>query len=214
MMAMTDQWRQPRHTWLRYFRKWVHQPDPQALMLTCVFFDQRVVHGNAELLRGLRQQVLQDTAGNAIFLAHMASNALSRTPPLGLFGQLNSRRDPEHPGTLNMKHHGLVPIVDLARVYALAGGIAAVNTQDRLHAVGNHGEVSQGSARDLSDALEFMAFLRLRHQARQMAAGQQADNFMRPDSLSNFERTQLQEAFSVVQTLQEVLTQRYGAGRF
>jgi CBS domain-containing protein len=59
-----------------------------------------------------------------------------------------------------------------------------------------------------------MAFLRLRHQARQMAAGQQADNFMRPDSLSNFERTQLQEAFSVVQTLQEVLTQRYGAGRF
>jgi CBS domain-containing protein len=214
MMAMTDQWRQPRHTWLRYFRKWVHQPDPQALMLTCVFFDQRVVHGNAELLRGLRQQVLQDTAGNAIFLAHMASNALSRTPPLGLFGQLNSRRDPEHPGTLNMKHHGLVPIVDLARVYALAGGIAAVNTQDRLHAVGNHGEVSQGSARDLSDALEFMAFLRLRHQARQMAAGQQADNFMRPDSLSNFERTQLKEAFNVVQTLQEVLTQRYGAGRF
>jgi CBS domain-containing protein len=214
MMAMTEQWRQPRQTWLRYFRKWVHQPDPQALMLTCVFFDQRAVHGNAALLRGLRQQVLADTRGNAIFLAHMAGNALSRTPPLGMFGRLNSQRNAEHPGTLNMKHHGLVPIVDLARVYALAGGIEAVNTQDRLQAVGDHGEVSQGSAQDLSEALEFLAFLRLRHQARQLAAGEAADNFMRPDSLSNFERTQLKDAFNVVQTLQDVLTQRYGAGRF
>ena len=32
--------------------------------------------------------------------------------------------------------------------------------------------------------------------------------------ISNFERTQLRDAFTVVQTLQQVLAQRYQAGRF
>ena len=50
--------------------------------------------------------------------------------------------------------------------------------------------------------------------ARQLAGGAGADNFLRPDELSNFERGQLKNAFGVVQTLQSVLGQRYQAGRF
>ena len=45
MMAMTDKWRQPRRVWAEYFRRWVDTPEPMALMLTCVFFDVRVVAG-------------------------------------------------------------------------------------------------------------------------------------------------------------------------
>ena len=58
MMARTDQWRQPRRRWMEYFTEWTSQPDPTALMLTCVFFDMRAIHGNAELLDGLRRNVL------------------------------------------------------------------------------------------------------------------------------------------------------------
>ena len=47
-----------------------------------------------------------------------------------------------------------------------------------------------------------------------MAGGAGADNFLKPDELSNFERGQLKNAFGVVQTLQSVLGQRYQAGRF
>jgi CBS domain-containing protein len=43
-----------------------------------------------------------------------------------------------------------------------------------------------------------------------MAAGKAPDNFLNPDEVSNFERTQLKDAFSVVQSLQSVLQQRYG----
>jgi CBS domain-containing protein len=214
MMAMTDKWRQPRQRWAQYFQQWVDTPDPMALMLTCVFFDLRAIHGKAELLESLRSEVLQRTRGNSLFLAHMVGNALKHRPPLGLFGTIARIRGGDNAGTIDLKHSGIVPIVDLARVYALAGGTAAVNTHDRLEVASVAGEVSAQSARDLRDALEFLSKLRIAHQAGQMTQGQPPDNFLALEELSNFERSHLKEAFSVVQTLQGVLGQRYQTGRY
>lgn len=209
MMAMTDTWRQPRRRWADYFARWTGQPDPKALMLTCVFFDLRAVHGQSALLDGLRRDVLERTQGNTIFLAHMVGNALTHTPPLGMFKGISPARSGEHKGTIDLKHSGVVPIVDLARVYALAGGDAAVNTHDRLLSAAAGGAISEQSARDLRDALEFMAFIRIQHQARQIAQGLPPDNHLNPAEISNLERTQLKDAFTVVQSLQSVLGQRY-----
>lgn len=217
MMAMTDQWRQPRARWQQYFSQWITTPEPLALMLTCVFFDLRAIHGHTELLDSLRHEVLERTRGNSLFLSHMVGNALKHRPPLGLFGTVSPIRSGEHAGTLDLKHTGIVPIVDLARLFALGGAVAAVNTQDRLDAAGVDGvpgEFNLGTARDLRGALEFIATLRIQHQARQMAQGNAPDNHLALQELSNFERGHLKHAFQVVQTVQEVLAQRYQVGRF
>ncbi len=214
MMAMTDQWRQPRAVWAEYFRKWIEQPKPKALMLTCVFFDLRVIHGKADLLESLRQDVLAHTKGNSLFLAHMVSNALKHRPPLGMFGTIALIKGGDHPNTIDLKHTGIVPIVDLARIYALAAGVTVANTHDRLEVSVQAGEVSEQAARDLRGALEFLGKLRIAHQARQTQQGKTPDNFLALEELSNFERSHLKEAFSVVQTLQGVLQQRYSGGRF
>jgi CBS domain-containing protein len=212
MMAMTDTWRQPRKRWSEYFQRWIEQPDPKALMHTCVFFDLRRVAGSTTLLEAVTREALQLTRGNSLFLAHMVRNALSRQPPLGLFGNIQTARSGERRGTIDLKMYGIVPIVDLARVYALAGGHAQVNTHDRLEVAAQSREISEQSARDLRDVLEHLAALRIVHQARQMDAGQPVDNLLSLDELSNFERTQLKDAFRVVQGLQEVLAQRYQVG--
>ena len=209
MMARTDEWRQPQRRWAEYFRRWTEEPEPKALMLTCVFFDLRLIHGRAELLDELRRDVLARTRDNSIFLAYMVGNALTHRPPLTLFGGISTVRAGEVRDAVDLKHSGIVPIVDLARIYALAGGHDAVNTNDRLLVAAQGGEVSEHSARDLRDALEFMSALRIRHQAAQVARGEAADNFLSLSELSNFERGQLKDAFGVVQTLQSVLAQRY-----
>lgn len=209
MMAMTDQWRQPRRQWLEYFDRWTSTPDPKSLMLTCVFFDLRAIHGQTALLDGLMADVLRRTQGNTLFLGHMVGNALQHQPPLGLFKGIATIRSGEHKGTVDLKHTGVVPIVDLARVYALSGGDTAINSHDRLLGAAAGGAISEQSARDLRDALEFLAFTRIQHQARQIAAGEKPDNYLHLDELSNFERTQLKDAFTVVQSLQSVLGQRY-----
>ncbi len=209
MMARTDEWRQPQKRWAEYFRRWTEKPEPKALMLTCVFFDLRLIHGQASLLDDLRRSVLQRTRSNRIFLAYMVGNALLHRPPLSMFGGISTIRAGEHRHTVDLKHSGIVPIVDLARIYALAGGHEVVNTHDRLSIAAEGQEISAQSAHDLRDALEFMATLRIRHQALQLARGEPADNYLALTELSNFERNQLKDAFGVVQTLQSVLAQRY-----
>jgi CBS domain-containing protein len=215
MMAMTDRWRQPLARWKQYFHHWTQAPEPMALMLTCVFFDLRCVHGEAALLDTLRRETLMRTKANGIFLAHMANNALKRRPPLSVFGRISSARSGEHRGTIDIKHLAIAPIVDLARIHALAGGLEAVSTDERLAMAGGKGnEMSDQGARDLREALEFLAALRIRHQARQIAAGQEPDSYLRPDALSNFERAQLKDAFKVIADMQDALGQRYQVGRF
>jgi len=135
MMAITDKWRQPLNTWKDYFSKWTNEPEPKALMLTCVFFDMRCIYGESRLFRDLRQHMLDKTRGNRIFLAFMVGNALKHRPPLGFFRNFVLIHDGEHDHTFDLKHSAIVPIVDLARVYALAAGIEATNTMDRLDLV-------------------------------------------------------------------------------
>ncbi len=209
MMAMTDKWRQPLSTWRNYFWDWVHKPEPMSLMLSSVFFDMRPVYGATELMDALRIEMLNNTKGNTLFLAHMVSNAQKLRPPLGLFGGISLIRRGEHAGTVDLKHNGLAPIVDLARIYALAGGLSEVNTHGRLEKAASSGEVSEQSARDLRDALEFLSTLRIQHQTDRMLAGLEANNYLALHELSNFERSHLKDAFGVIQSLQTVLGQRY-----
>ena len=209
MMAMTDTWRQPLRQWREYFLRWITVPDSKALMLTTVFFDLRAVYGQAMLLQTLRDEVLERTRGNTLFLAHMVGNAQKQRPPLNMFGQISTIRSGEHAGKVDLKHQALAPIVDLGRIYALADGLHAVNTHDRIAQASSKGEISNQSARDLRDALEFIASLRIAHQTQRMNEGLAPDNYLSLDELSNFERGHLRDAFSVIQSLQSVLGNRY-----
>ncbi|MDX9861441.1 MAG: putative nucleotidyltransferase substrate binding domain-containing protein [Rhodospirillales bacterium] len=214
MMAMTDEWRQPLARWTRYFLQWIDQPEPKALLFSSVFFDLRRVYGEARLFEALQPTILEHTRRNRIFQAFMASNAVKHQPPLGFFRNLVLIRGGQHDRTLDLKHAGIGPIVDIARVYALATGVPAVNTRERLEAVQKEGALSAESAADLRDALEFISLIRLRHQARMIRQGQEANNFLEPGDLSSFERTHLKDAFAVVKSTQAVLADTYQTGRF
>ena len=214
IMAMTDAWRQPLHVWRQYFQRWTETPDPKALLMSSVFFDLRAIHGQLELLQVLRQEVLSRTPNQSLFLAHVVNNALKQRPPLNLFGNISLVRSGEHAGTVDLKHQAIAPIVDLGRIYALAAGLHAVNTGDRIEKASKLGELSEQGSRDLRDALAFVSSRRITHQTQRMQQGLEPDNFLRLEELSNFERDHLRDAFSVIQSLQDVLGQRYQSGRF
>ncbi|WP_419797292.1 MAG: DUF294 nucleotidyltransferase-like domain-containing protein [Terasakiella sp.] len=209
VMATNDKWRQPLSQWKNYFAKWIDTPEPEALMLSSVFFDMRSIYGEESLYTELRDFVLKKATGNRIFLSFMAGNALTHQPPLGFFKNFVLIRGGEHDHTFDLKHNGVVPIIDLARTYALDGGLMEVNTEDRLKAAVEKKIISQAGANDLLDALEFISITRLRHQAKQIRNSQKADNFMPPDDMSHFERNHLKDAFNVVKTMQSALASAY-----
>ncbi len=208
IMAMTDKWRQPLATWRKYFDGWIDEPEPKALMLSSIFFDMRAIYGDNELFQKLNRHVLAKSGKNGIFLAFMTSNALTHRPPLGFFRNFVLIKDGEHNHTLDLKHNGVVPIIDLARIYALAGGIKEVNTDERLKEVAG-GQLSKVGAADLRDAFEYISNVRLAHQANAVKKETKPDNFVSPKELSHFERNHLKDAFALVRTMQASLVQHF-----
>ncbi len=214
VMARNPKWRQTLRIWKKYFNTWIERPEPMSLMLASVFFDLRPIYDPEGLFQEIHEQVLELSRANRIFIAYMASNALKHRPPLGFFRNFVLIHGGDHDQTFDLKHRGTVPIIDLARVYALAAGVAETNTLERLRATAEKGGLSREGAVNLSDALEFIGTLRMRHQAGQMRRGEKADNFLSPDELSPLERGHLKDAFLLINTLQEALGQRYQTGRF
>ncbi len=205
MMATNPRWCQPLHVWRDYFRGWIAKPSPEAQMLASVMFDLRPIGGDESLFANLQDDTLKAAAANSIFVAHMISNSLKHTPPLGLLRGFATIRSGEHRNTLDMKHNGVVPVVDLGRIYALQGQLGEANTRARLQAAEAAGVLSPSGARDLLDAYDLIAETRLEHQATQIRAGRAPDNFLAPADLSDFERSHLRDAFVVVKTMQSAI---------
>jgi CBS domain-containing protein len=166
-----------------------------------------------ELFVPLQQNILKKSQKNRIFLAYMMANALKHRPPLGFFRQFVLDRGGEHNEGLDLKHRGIVPITDIARVLALSLGKEPVNTVERLRACAGTNMLSSEMAENLEDALEFIASLRIQHQAGQIRNGEAPDNYVPPSELSALEREHLKHAFRVIQTMQESMAKRFGADK-
>jgi CBS domain-containing protein len=172
MMARTDTWRQPRRRWAEYFRRWVDDARAQGADA-----DLRVLRPAPGLRphRAAGRRCARGAArtrGNRLFLAHMVNNALSHRPPLGLFGGISTIKSGEHkrdgrPQAQRHRAHRR------PGAHLRAGGWPRGGQHPRPPAAGGaSGEISEQSAHDLRDALEFMAsVLRIRHQARQIESG-------------------------------------------
>jgi CBS domain-containing protein len=213
-MASNPEWRQPLRVWRQHFNNWITKPEPKALMLASIFFDLRPVHGEQKLYKRLQLEILNKTRGNGIFTAYMASNALTHRPPLGFFRRFVLIHDGKHDDTLDIKHRGIVPITDIARVLCLSRGVNATNTTDRLRTAVKVGALSEEMGENLIDALEFIASLRISHQADQIRRGEDPDNYLAPDDLSILERKHLKDAFKVIEEMQDAMEHRYQLARF
>lgn len=209
IMATNPAYRVSLDEWKQQFSDWIAKPQPSALLNSCIFFDLDSVWGENKLAEELRQFVADKAPKHRAFLASMARNALNRTPPLGFFKEFVLEQDGKHRNSINLKRRGTAPLTDAIRVHALAVGSKAQNSFERIEDIKQAGLLPSGKAQDLSDALEYLAIVRARHQALAIQAGEEPDNNVQPEMLSSFERRNLKEAFRVLHNAQNFLKFRY-----
>src|SRR5210317_2627825 len=209
VMASNPKWRVSLDQWKGYFKRWITVPQEKALMHANIFFDLRCVAGKAELVEKLKKSVRGTARKNEIFLALMAKNAMNYQPPLGFFRQFVLERSGEHKNTLDIKKHGIMPIVEIARIRALAAGEVRITTRNRLRAAAKAGEITKSDAASLIDALDFIEKLRVEHQNRQLHVGKEPDNHISPNDLSSLVRQNLKSAFNQVSVSQSALLNRF-----
>ena len=209
IMATNGQWRQPLSQWKRYFESWIAKPDPQRLLHSSIFFDLHAVYGEERFVEVLQDLIASRARTSQRFLAALARNALSRTPPLGLFRTFVLEQDGKHNNSINIKRRGVAPMNDVIRVHALGVGSRAQNCFERLDDIEQAGALPAGQTEKLRYALEFLSSVRLRHQAHEIKHDQPPDNSIEPEHVSDVERHNLKEAFQVLSNAQKFLRFRY-----
>jgi CBS domain-containing protein len=207
VMAMNPRWCASLAEWQGAFARWIDRGDPKALLAASIFFDLRPLWGELGLGDTLRAGVTERAKANPRFLKQLADNALANRPPLSWWGELT-------PGAaIDLKMSASVPIVDGARIYALAAGVPATNTVDRLFEAAALRGVPRAEIDAWCAAFDFIQMLRLRTQharAKQSAdAPDTQPNRAMLAELSTLDRRILREALRQVEKLQRRIALDY-----
>ena len=184
--------------WRERFARWIAHGAPQDLLQASIFFDLRPLAGDAQLAQALQAEVRESARRTSRFLKQMALNAIAHGPPLNWLGGIAT----DDAGTVDLKLQGTMILVDGARLYGLAHGIAATSTRERLEAAGAHMGLASGEYEAWVGAFEFLQMLRLRIQLEGTAAGGNP-NRLHVAALNDIDRRILKEAFRVAGMLQQ-----------
>lgn len=212
IMAQNPRWRMSLSGWQNVFHHWISSPANDALLNASIFFDLRPIYisdGGDDLCAELQAPIMKHAQANQIFLSRMTENALELSPPLGFFKQLIVNSNGEHKDTLDIKKRGMMPVTDIVRIHALAHGIRAANTRERLEQLSDQKALNEKDIHNLLDAHEYIAHQRLLNQGEQLKLSQAPDNYLRPSSFSALTIRHLKDAFKVVRDAQSGMRQRY-----
>jgi CBS domain-containing protein len=199
-------------SWHRAARSLSEDPTQEkALILVSVITDSRPVWSTrGSVIGGLWEA--RPYPDHPDLLRMLARFALSFRPPTGFLRDFVVEHSGERRGQLDIKHGGLIPIVDLARWAGMAAGIASASTLERLRAAEAAETMESPEARTLMEAFGFIFSLRLDHQVEQLRRGQPPDDFIDPKTLNPLARSYLREAFRAVASVQANLAAELSLG--
>lgn len=144
VMARNPALRGTPATWRRRVEQWVDKPQPGALLNVDIFYDFIPVAGERRLAAALRGHATAAAAGSPVFLRLLAEAGGNAGGAFGWFRRLRTEN-----GRIDLKRHGLLPLVAGARVAALAWGGVMPGTDARLA----HAAAKAGVAADMADDL-------------------------------------------------------------
>jgi CBS domain-containing protein len=182
----------------------------QALVLVSVLTDCRPLWSSGP--GAPVADVLWEARGHPDLQRLVARFALSFRPPTGFLRDFVVEHSGERRGQLDIKHGGMIPIVDLARWAGVDAGVPSASTVERLRAAEAAGTLDKTQARTLMEAFGYIFSLRLDHQLEQLRQGQPPDDFISPKTLNPLARSYLREAFRAVASVQSGLSNELSLG--
>lgn len=193
---MARHWNGPLSEWMKRFEGWIEVPTPKALLVSCIFFDFRRVGGTLDLEP--LEALIDRAKERPVFLRLLAKESLNFHPPPSLLLRLRGESS-----VVDLKAHGISPIVGLARRFALEAGTRSRSTLERLERAVRSGLLDAEAAGTISETYRFLLGLRLRLQLRMAAEGRPIANKVKLAELGEIERSRLKDAFRAIRSWQE-----------
>jgi len=209
-MAVTPGLRRSVEGWESAYRGWMSDPGYGGSILSSIAFDYRRIAGPLEIEPALGAVIAAAPNQYPQFLRHLDRRALDQRPPTGFFKDLVVEQKGDHAGRLDIKHGGITIIANLARAHTIHEGRSEKRTLDRLSAAEQAGRLTAERREALEEAFRLLWQTRLEHQAAQVRAGREPDDFVDPKALGPIARLGLKEAFKIVTAEQKWLASDLG----
>lgn len=126
VMASNAAFRGSLSTWKRRVEDWVRRLRPQDLLNVDIVYDLRPVHGDTTLAAQFIEYAYDRAHAEPVF-AKLLGEQMTTGNPFTVFGGFQLEN-----GRLDIKKHGLFPIVATARTLAIRHGIRERSTRARL----------------------------------------------------------------------------------
>lgn len=206
VMANNPELTGPISSWKKRFTNWIRYPEPMALMNSSIYFDLRPLRPGDPLANALIEHIHKEIMEESAFLTFFAANALHNPPPRSFFRSFILERSGEHAESFDVKARAMMPLCDAARVLVHHIGI-----RERLSTPGRYAAIAKAEPRlamlasEAGHAYEIL----LRMRAKEGLRNDNSGRFLDINSLNKLERQTLRNTFSVVESVQRLLQNRF-----
>ncbi|RLK50891.1 putative nucleotidyltransferase-like protein [Alkalispirillum mobile] len=201
------EWRRSVSGWRQAMRSVVEAPERKAVMLATHYLDLRGVAGDPSLFEPVREEALAAAAANRRFIARLSDGATRPRPPWHALGRIWTPWVGEHAGRVDLKQGAILPLVQLARVYAVRAGVSARHTLERLEQAAAAGALAEDDAERLMAGYRAVIATRARLHAEAIRAGRPLHNQVPVADLTGAEYRAVRGAFRAILRRQRVLRQ-------
>jgi len=192
VMAANRELRHNQRGWRRCIAAWLEAATPEALLNADIFYDFKPVAGDIGLAASLRAEATTSARGHRVFHALLARGIGTKGSALGLLGQFKTKG-----GRVDLKAHGLHPLVSGARVLALDLGIRETGTLARWRAAHDAQLVSENDFLRIEDAFTLLLDLVLEQQLADIERGIAPSARVETGRLQAIERQRLKQALQM-----------------
>jgi CBS domain-containing protein len=199
VMARNPEWRGSLAHWKDRVADWIGRSRPEDLLNVDIFFDLRPVHGDLALGEALFAHAYELGHTRPEF-AKLLGEQVAPGNPFTLFGGLQLEG-----GRIDLKLHGLFPIVATARTLAIRHGIRARNTRERLEGLIG---LDIGGDEDMAAMLSghsVLLALMLAQQSRDLYAGLPVSNRVEIAKLDRAEQAELKTVLKALQPVPDLV---------
>ena len=205
VMASNPLWCRSMTSWKEQFSHWIGDAGRHDQLGASIFFDFRHAYGTEQLAVDLRDHIITRCLQKNTIIENLGRDFLSLRAPLSFFQQFVVEQNGDHKDRLDIKMRGLAPFVDFARILSLKYGIRQTNTLTRLKRLSARMKLDKSFSLEMVDAYELQLQLRVIHQLSQIEQGQEPDDFIYPEELSDLEKRMLKDGFSVIGRMQNLM---------
>lgn len=190
-IATVDEWR-------AHYRGWIQDPVRQEMYKARTLFDLRAVHGDRVLWTSVETAVMGEVDRD--FVHVLANDCLASLPPLTFYQDEVIDRVGERHATFQLGHSALQPLVDVGRVFGIAGGHAlGRSTLERFDVARALLPEDEAIFREAADALKVVLWQQGRVGIAQGTSGTE----LPPTLLSRHDRQLLKGGFRAILRLIE-----------